>query len=102
MSFFVPSRFSLGTADGGGRDTFADVLAHEFPKHQCRRTIMNLTRSDEFVPQIPAQPDAHSNIFLGHASSVTNGYTSAQRSRSTNNGDLGARVSSRLLSHIPT
>ncbi|SMO98952.1 hypothetical protein SAMN06265221_1398 [Paracoccus laeviglucosivorans] len=38
---------------------------------------MDLARRDEFVPQIPVQPDAQSNIFLGHAGSVPNGYTFA-------------------------
>lgn len=77
MSLFVSSRFSLGSSDGGGRNAFADVLAHELPKHLCRWTIMDLARRDEFVPQIPVQPDAQSNIFLAHAGSVPNGYTFA-------------------------
>ncbi len=75
MSFFVPSRFSLWISDGRGRDTFADVLAHKLSKHLCRWTIMDLACGDEFVPQIPIQPDAQSNIFLGHIGSVPNGYT---------------------------
>ncbi len=28
---------------------------------------MDLARRDEFVPQIPIQPDAQPNIFFGHA-----------------------------------
>ncbi|MBB3592402.1 hypothetical protein FHX08_002746 [Rhizobium sp. BK529] len=38
---------------------------------------MAMARRDEFIPQIPIQPDAQPNIFFGHGESVTNGYTFA-------------------------
>jgi|EBPBio282013_DNA_FD.fasta_scaffold09078_2 hypothetical protein len=78
MSFFFPSRFSLRSSGGGRRYAFADVLAHELSKHLCRWAIMDLARRDEFVPQIPVQPDAQPDIFFGHVGSVPNGYTSAR------------------------
>lgn len=62
---------------------------------------MDLARRDEFVPKIPFQPDAQPDIFLGHAGSVANGYTSAQREQLNMKGNQDARVSGLPPSHIP-
>jgi hypothetical protein len=82
MSFFVPSRLSLWSSDSGGFDVLANVVARELPKHQGRWTHHGFGTPRRIRPKITVQPDAQPDVVFGHARSVANRYTSANRNHS--------------------